>query len=379
MAEAHLFVFSASSPAALAEALDDVRRQLGAAPAQPLRALAAALAARPRHPTRLAVIFDYQSGAHALQIDELELLRNGTRIAIDTHDGWTGSIDDDHAYSLAFTSAHTPGDSYTLRATVSGSGGGDSTGVLEVSVPGPVTDESFVGRYRRNSVVIGQHETLDLNADHTLQRHVNGSPVATYDGYSWDQTDGLLAIRDASGTIVSFHTLTGPDSFTTNDGRMDRLATSVVVAEWAQGLGLTAPDDAADADPDGDRLSNFLELALGTDPRAGDTNPTTSVFDLASSDLDFTFTRPRLHQTLGLNYTLSHSPDLAENSWNPVFPDTIHIVAHPNDPALEVVTFAAPGPLRSVLVPARARCHRRGAGSDGEARFPGRLAAGEFR
>ena len=56
MAEAHLFVFSASSPAALAEALDDVRRQLGAAPAQPLRALAAALAARPRHPTRLAVI-----------------------------------------------------------------------------------------------------------------------------------------------------------------------------------------------------------------------------------------------------------------------------------------------------------------------------------
>ncbi|MCB1133191.1 MAG: alpha-N-acetylglucosaminidase C-terminal domain-containing protein, partial [Verrucomicrobiae bacterium] len=210
-------------------------------------------------PTRLAVIFDYQSGAHALQIDELELLRNGTRIAIDTHDGWTGSIDDDHAYSLAFTSAHTPGDSYTLRATVSGAGGGDSTGVLDVSVPGPITDDSFVGRFRRNSAGVGQHETLDLNADHTLQRHVNGIPVATYDGYSWDQTDGLLAIRDASGTIVSFHTLTGPDSFTTNDGRMDRLATSVVVAEWAQGLGLTAPDDAADADPDGDRLSNSLE------------------------------------------------------------------------------------------------------------------------
>ncbi len=40
---------------------------------------------------------------------------------------------------------------------------------------------------------------------------------------------------------------------------------------------------------------------------------------------------------------------------------------------------AAPGPLRSVVVPARARRHRRGGADHGQAGFPRRLAAGEFR
>lgn len=293
-------------------------------------------------PTRLAVVFDYQAGAHALQIDQLELLRNGAPIASDTHDGWTGSIDDDHAYSLAFTSAHTPGDTYTLRATVSGAGGGDSSGILHVSVPGFADDDSFTGRYRRSTGSAGQHETLDLNADHSLQRYVDGSPVTTYDNHTWQQTDGLLEIRNGSGTIVSHHTLTDPDTLTTNDGWMTRLATAVSVTEWAQDLGLSAPDDAADADPDGDRLTNLTEMALGTDPRIPDGNPTTASFDTAAGTLDFSFNRPALHRTLGFHYTLQTSPDLAEDSWGPVIPDAVTIVAHPADPALEVVTITAP-------------------------------------
>ncbi|MCB0059177.1 MAG: hypothetical protein KDE45_19195, partial [Caldilineaceae bacterium] len=58
MPGAELFVFSAPSPAALAAALDESRRQLGATPDRPLRAWAAEYATRPRSATRLAVVAD---------------------------------------------------------------------------------------------------------------------------------------------------------------------------------------------------------------------------------------------------------------------------------------------------------------------------------
>ena len=292
-------------------------------------------------PTRLAVIFDYRSGAHALQIDQLELLRNGVPIAIDTHNGWTGSIDDDHAYSLSFNSPHSTGDTYTLRASVSGAGGGDSTGTLEVSVPGHVTDASFVGRYRRNSVVIGQHETIDLNADHTLRRYVNGNPVNTYDNHTWQQTGGLLVIRDSFGNPVSYHTLTGRDTLTTNDGPMSRLSTSVSVSEWARGLGLSAPYDAPDADSDGDQLANFAEMAFGKDPRSAGGSPATASFDRQAGTLAIRFDRPVLYQTLGFNYRLETSPDLTQGSWNPVTPDVVSANTRPDDPTLESVSMTA--------------------------------------
>lgn len=293
-------------------------------------------------PTRLAVIFDYRSGAHALQIDQLELLRNGTPIASDTHNGWTGSIDDDHAYSLSFTSPHTNGDTYTLRATVSGAGGGDSTGMLEVSVPGHVTDASFIGRYRRNSVVIGQHETIDLNADHTLKRYINGAPSNTYDNHTWQQTGGLLSIRNGSGTIVSYHTLTGPDTFTTNDGRMTRLASDTSVSEWAQSFGLTAPDDAPDADPDGDRFTNFLEHALGTHPKNATAGASTADFSTDLNTLIFRFNRPVNHRTIGFQYQLQRSSSLSQAPWTEAVPSNTVVAPHPTDTSLETVTFTVP-------------------------------------
>ena len=300
-------------------------------------------------PTRLAVIFDYRSGAHALQIDQLELLRNGVPIAIDTHDGWTGSVDDDHAYSLSFSSPHATGDTYTLRANVSGAGGGDSSGMLEVSVPGHLADEAIIGRYRRNSVVIGQHETLDLNADFTLKRHVNGVPTNTYDNHTWQNTGGLISIRDAFGTVIRHHTLAGPDTLTTNDGGMSRVATSILVSEWAQSLGLTAPEDAADADPDGDGLSNFAEMAFGAAPRVPDGNPATAAFDTSANTLTFSFVRPVLHRTLGFTYTLETSTDLSSGSWKAVSPDSVSVIAHPTDPTLESVSLTSGLPSVSAM------------------------------
>lgn len=52
--------------------------------------------------------------------------------------------------------------------------------------------------------------------------------------------------------------------------------------------------------------------------------------------------QPPHHQTYGLNYTLEFSGNLQQGSWNPVSPDTVSVVPHPTDPALEFVTLTAP-------------------------------------
>ncbi len=290
-------------------------------------------------PTRLAVLFDYQSGAHALQIDQVTLERNGNPIAIDTHDGWTGIEDFDHAYSLSFTSDHTPGDTYTLVATVSGSGGGDSNGVIYMTTPGHVSDASFFGRYRRYSVVIGEHDTIDLNADYSLQHYEDGTPTNTYENHTWQQINGLLSIHDSNNNVISYHTLTTPDTLTSDEGFMLRLPVATTVTEWAQSLGLNSPDDAPEADPDNDTFSNTMELALGTDPLTRTQEASAAVFATDGSSLTLNFKRPLLYQTFGFNYTLQQSSTLAPASWTAAPLSNTVVTPHPTDKSLEVVDF----------------------------------------
>ncbi|MGA0846284.1 MAG: alpha-N-acetylglucosaminidase C-terminal domain-containing protein, partial [Luteolibacter sp.] len=297
-------------------------------------------------PTRLAVGFDYRAGAHAMQIDQLELLRNGEPIAIDTHNGRTGSFDTDHFYSLTFDSSHTAGDTYTLRATVSGDGGGDSTGVLQITVPGPVNNADVVGRYRRNSVVIGQHETIDLNADFTVVHYRDGLPTTDYLGHTWQQSNGLIAISDPDGVVVSYHTLTSTDDLSSDDGLMPRLALTTSVSEWAQSRGLGAPNDTIEADPDGDGLDNFIEMALGTDPTTATPQAWSADFQSDLGNGNFRFQRPKNHQTVGFLYTLEESSNLENGSWKPVPSAVIQAQADPLDPSLEqaIIQMADPAP-----------------------------------
>jgi len=76
-----------------------------------------------------AATFDYMSGAHALVIDKVELLRNGTVIATDEHRGQTGASDTNNIYRLSLPSYATDAD-YVLRASVHGSGGGHTFGIV---------------------------------------------------------------------------------------------------------------------------------------------------------------------------------------------------------------------------------------------------------
>lgn len=79
------------------------------------------------------VVFLYQKGMHALEISEVALLENGNEVAIDKHDGFSGSKLAGIVYKLKLPLAK-PGAKYTLRARVKGSGGTHSQGEIKIRV-----------------------------------------------------------------------------------------------------------------------------------------------------------------------------------------------------------------------------------------------------
>jgi len=76
-----------------------------------------------------SIAFRYKSGKHALNIFEVALLKNGKEICKDIHQGLSGFALKKHIYKLKIDK-YSPKDKYTIRATVSGSGGGDSNGYI---------------------------------------------------------------------------------------------------------------------------------------------------------------------------------------------------------------------------------------------------------
>ncbi len=81
---------------------------------------------------------------------------------------------------------------------------------------------------------------------------------------------------------------------------------------WAAESGLTGPDAAAVADPDGDGVANLLEYALGGDPLApaGTASPTVGVATVAGQPrLTLSFTP---QQIAGLRYVVQASSDLSD-------------------------------------------------------------------
>ncbi len=81
--------------------------------------------------------FRWEKGAHALQVDWVQLLEDGRILARDVHPGWTGIENRRNSYRLHLDRP-LPGKRYILRAAVHGAGGTDSTGrVWAARIQGP--------------------------------------------------------------------------------------------------------------------------------------------------------------------------------------------------------------------------------------------------
>lgn len=80
------------------------------------------------------VVFQYSSGGHRLDIEWIEILKNGSVVQRVDQYGITGLFNRDNRYSITIP-AHGTGDKIELRARVKGDGGGDSNGDITLAVP----------------------------------------------------------------------------------------------------------------------------------------------------------------------------------------------------------------------------------------------------
>ena len=80
---------------------------------------------------QLKVRFNYASGGNGLDIEAVDLLADGKRIARDRHAGFTGTNPKDPVYQVAVPAA--PQAKLTLRITVRGASGNDSRGEVMIS------------------------------------------------------------------------------------------------------------------------------------------------------------------------------------------------------------------------------------------------------
>ncbi len=83
-------------------------------------------------PGLYTITFQYTGGAHRLDIQKVELLRDGKVIANDEHTGITGSKTVDNTYKIKFDK-YSSSSKYTLRAGIRSDGGSDSNGNIYIS------------------------------------------------------------------------------------------------------------------------------------------------------------------------------------------------------------------------------------------------------
>jgi hypothetical protein len=77
---------------------------------------------------------NYESGAHALAMSSVQLLKDGQPVAEDVHDGWTGGATRDRAYMLSLK-AYDPKAHYAVRVRLRSDGGTESHGALWLQGP----------------------------------------------------------------------------------------------------------------------------------------------------------------------------------------------------------------------------------------------------
>jgi len=72
----------------------------------------------------------YTAGEHRLDIQKVELLRDGNVLSTDQHEGETGSVHRNNQYRLKVPTGDLQG--LSIRAVVRSDGGSDSNGVVKL-------------------------------------------------------------------------------------------------------------------------------------------------------------------------------------------------------------------------------------------------------
>ncbi|HEX4084366.1 MAG TPA: family 20 glycosylhydrolase [Chthoniobacteraceae bacterium] len=119
------------------------------------------------------VVFDYTKGGQGLNIRKVELVSGGRVIAVDQHDGFTGTEKRRNIYMLHFT----PGAyaAASLRVTADAGGSADSYGDITL-LTGRVLDQHDPGNYPLGAVALSYWQPSDLSATAKARHLKPGRP-----------------------------------------------------------------------------------------------------------------------------------------------------------------------------------------------------------
>ncbi len=177
------------------------------------------------------VEFDYQSGAHKLDLRRAALREDGREVAADEHAGFTGWRDERNRYHLNLP-AHRPGARYEVAAWVRSDGGTDSRGrvtltrggyraparppIPALSTTTPVTQDRDRATYdwmtrHRAVLALNSNGPVDVvMIGDSITHYWGGSPAAPHAwstgswarafagrsvvnlGFGWDRTENVL-------------------------------------------------------------------------------------------------------------------------------------------------------------------------------------------
>lgn len=278
-----------------------------------------------------AVRFQYTSGSHALQINDVALRDGSSTIARDQHPGWTGFDNYDTRYYLKLP--ELPASGLSWEAVTQSAGGSDSNGTIsfvlcnEAAVgstwsPAQVSTTPTIwsrdvtalvqesGGYR---VTLQHGSGANLTVDRVWLEQ-GGEVVAAeirdevLTTATPEQAWGLSVNELAAGQPVILKVAVVGATAAGSSGAItvERLAESAANFEswqdWAGENGVSS--SAPDADSDQDGASNLLEYLAGSDPQSPDAENALAID--GSRQLQLRMARHRL----GLDLTVEASPGL---------------------------------------------------------------------